>query len=357
MRGTVSPYRIRLKRKARKRLEGVTRRRKQSHYLVVRCRIVLLSDERWSVSDIAMELAIDEQVVRRWRVRYFKTGFDGLRDRCRSGRPSVIEPKVWEKVATLVVQPPEQFGLPLARWTIRELAIYLGKRFRWHVGRSSVGRFLKKMALHPHRIKYWLNPTDPDFDVKAAKICRLYLKPPPGVTVLSLDEKPGIQAKGRKHPTRLLGPRRETRVEFEYKRNGTRCLFAAFNVRTGKVVARVESNRKTPVVIAFLDLVCSIYRRGRIIIITDNINTRKGDEAKAWLRKHPRVSFVFTPFHGSWLNQVEIWFSILSNKCLKHRVFDSVRKLATGIMRFVRWWNAERAHPFKWTFSGKVLHA
>lgn len=357
MRGTVSPYPIRLKRKQRKRLEGTVRRRNPSHWMVERAKILLLSAEGWSQSDVADELSIDVQVVRRWQRRFLEAGIEGLRDRRRSGRPPVIKAKVWEKVATLVVQPPDKFGVELARWTVREIVAYLRKRFRWSVGRSSIGRFLQKMALKPHRIQYWLNPTDPDFDAKAAKICRLYVAPPHGVTVLSLDEKPGIQAKSRIHPTRYLGPGRPTRVEFEYKRNGTRCLFAAFNIRTGKVLATVEADRKIPRVIAFLDLVCSTYRRGRIIIVTDNINTRKGADATAWLKAHPRVSFMFTPFHGSWLNQVEIWFSILSKKCLKHRPFGGVGELAASIMRFVAHWNAEMAHPFQWTFSGKVLHA
>jgi len=357
MRGMVSPYRIRLKRKQRKRLEGTVSRRNPSHWLVLRAHIILLSAENWSPSEVADELVIDVQVVRRWRRRFLEAGFEGLRDRPRCGRPASIKPKVWEKVATLVVQPPTKFGLELARWTVREIASYLKKRFDWTIGRSSIGRFLQKMALRPHRIQYWLNPTDPDFDEKAARICKLYLSPPPGVTVLSLDEKPGIQAKSRVHATRGLGPGRPTRLEFEYKRNGTRCLFAAFNIRTGKIVARVEADRKVPRVIAFLDLVCSVYRRGRIIIITDNINTRTGPDAKAWLEAHRRVSFVFTPFHGSWLNQVEIWFSILANKCLKHRPFGGVRALANAIMRFVARWNRELAHPFEWTYSGKVLHA
>ena len=109
--------------------------------------------------------------------------------------------------------------------------------------------------------------------------------------------------------------------------------------------------------IAFLNLICATYRKGRIVIVTDNINTRKGPDAKAWLAAHPRVSFVFTPFHGSWLNQVEIWFSILTSKCLRGRAFSSVAELAAAIRRFAAHWNREMAHAFTWTYTGKVLHA
>jgi transposase len=264
---------------------------------------------------------------------------------------------VWQKVATLVVQPPTKFDLELARWSLRELSLFLWRRWGWRVSRSSLSRFLRSMALKPHRIKYWLNPTDPDFDEKAAVICKLYLDPPPGTVLLSVDEKPGVQALSRKHPTIPMAPGRLARVEFEYKRHGTRNVFAAFNVRTGQVLVEVTADRKLPRVIAFLNLICATYRRGRIVIITDNINTRKGPDARAWLAAHSRVSFVFTPFHGSWLNQVEIWFSILNAKCLKGRAFSSVRDLAAAIRRFADRWNREMAHAFEWTYTGKVLHA
>jgi transposase len=357
MRGTVSRHPIRLKQKQRRRLERLVRRRTPSHWLVQRARMILLLADGWGINEVATDLGIDVQVVQRWRNRFLENGIDGLRDRHRSGRPPVIKPKVWQKVVVLVVQPPEKFGLELARWTIRELIAYLAKRWGWRVGRSSVGRFLQTMALKPHRIQYWLNPTDPDFDAKAARICRLYLDPPRGATVVCIDEKPGVQAKSRIHPTIPMSCGRPARVEFEYKRHGTRNVFAALNVKTGKVIVEVTADRKIPRVIAFLDLVYRTYRRGRLIIVTDNINTRTGPDARAWLKAHPRASFVFTPFHGSWLNQVEIWFSILSNKCLKNRPFAGVRQLAAAVKKFAIRWNRELAHPFEWTYTGKVLHA
>jgi len=357
MQGTVSKYRIALKRKQRRWLDRVIRRRTPSHWLVLRARVILLAGEHESIQRICLMLSIDRQVVRRWCKRFLEGGVHALGDRPRSGRPPVIEPKVWQKVATVVVQPPTKFDLELPRWSLRELSLFLSKRFGWKVSRSSLSRFLRSMALKPHRIKYWLNPTDPDFDEKAAAICKLYLDPPPRTVLLSVDEKPGVQARSRKHPTIPMAPGRPARVEFEYKRHGTRNVFAAFNVRTGHVLVEVTADRKLPRVIAFLNLICATYRRGRIVIITDNINTRKGPDAKAWLAAHPRVSFVFTPFHGSWLNQVEIWFSILTSKCLKGRAFNNVAELATAIRRFADHWNRDMAHAFEWTYTGKVLHA
>jgi transposase len=325
--------------------------------LVQRATIVLLSDDGLSIADIAEQLELDRQRVRRWLRRYSQDGKAGLKDAQRSGRPPEIEPKVWQKAAAVVVQAPGKFGLPFARWSVRTLSAFLWERYGLEVSPASLSRFLRSMALKPHRLKYWLNPTDPDFDDKARRICRLYCHPPKGATVLSLDEKPGVQALRRRHPDRPMKPGRCRRMEFEYKRGGTRCIFAAFNIKTGQVVVRVEPNRKIDRVLAFLDLVAQTYKRGKLIIITDNISTRTGKAAKDWLRKHPRVGFVFTPHHGSWLNQVEIWFSILTKQCLRAQSFRSVRHLAGTIIRFTRLWNRERAKPFQWTYTGKVLAA
>jgi transposase len=325
--------------------------------MVVRAKIVLASGEGASIGEISKKYSLDQQVVRRWIKRYIAEGYDGLRERKRTGRPSVIDPKVWQKLATLVVQSPEKFGLPLARWSVRELSAFLRQRYGWTVGRTSISDFLRSMALRPHKVRYWLNPSDPDFSKKAARICKLYVSPPVGTSVLSLDEKPGIQALKRIHPTRPLRPGKPTRVEFEYERKGTRNLFAAFNVKSGQVLVWTTPERSIPWVLSFLDQVLRWVRRGPIVIITDNISTRTGEDATLWLAKHPRVRFVFTPKHGSWLNQVEIWFSILTSKALRYRSFDSLRDLERAIYRFARHWNDRLARPFEWTYTGKVLKA
>jgi transposase len=357
MRGTVSKYQVQLNPKRRKRLLSVIRRRQPSHWLVTRAKLVLMSGAGARMVDICASLSLDRQVVRRWCRRFIDGGMDALKDRPRSGRPSTIAAKVWQKVATLVVQPPSKFGLPFERWSVRDLSSFLRQRYQWHVSRSSLSRFLRSMALKPHRVKYWLNPTDPEFDEKAAVICALYVSPPSKTTVLSLDEKPGVQALSRKFPTRHIKAGHVARVEFEYKRHGTRNIFAAFNIRTGHVLVDVTPDRATPTVLAFLDQVLQHYSRGPIVIITDNIHTRRGEPARDWLRRHPRVSFVFTPFHGSWLNQVEIWFGILTSKAIKHRSFDSVRDLTKAILKFSTHWNKHMARPFEWTYTGKVLAA
>lgn len=357
MRGKVSLYQVRLNQKPRKRLEAVVRRRTPQHSVVMRAKIVLASAGGLAIHEICRKYALDHQVVRRWLKRYINKGYDGLKDRKRSGRPTTITPKVWQKIATLVVQLPETFGLPIARWSVREMSAFLRKRYGWQVSPASVSRFLRSMALKPHRVRYWLNPSDPDFDKKAARICKLYISPPAGTTLLSIDEKPGIQALRRTHPTRPLRSGKPTRVEFEYERKGTRNLFAAFNIKSGRVLVWCTADRSTPWVLSFLDQLLRWVPRGKIVIITDNISTRTGEAAKRWLEKHPRVRFVFTPKHGSWLNQVEIWFGILTSKALRHQSFADLRAVDRAIYRFARYWNDSLARPFNWTYTGRVLNA
>lgn len=357
MRGKLSRYGVRLNAKQRKRLEVVVRRRSPQHWLVERAKIVLMSHRGLRIVEICAALSLDHQAVRRWLKRFLDGGFDALKDRPRSGRPLLIEARVWQKVTTLIVQAPERFGVPLTRWSLRPLADFLRGRFGYRVSRSSLSRFLRSMALKPHRVRYWLNPSDPDFDEKAAKICKLYLEPPPHTTVLSMDEKPGVQALRRTHPTRPMTFGKATRVEFEYERKGTRNIFAAFNIKTGHVLVWVTPERSIPYVLCFLDQLVRFYPRGPVVIITDNISTRTGEAAHLWLAQHPRVRFVFTPKHGSWLNQVEIWFGILTSHALRHRSFNGVGSLANAIYRFAHYWNAALAHPFEWTYSGRVLVA
>jgi transposase len=325
--------------------------------MVIRARIVLLSHKGHGIQEIAAALSVDHQVVRRWLKRYLALGFDGLRDQPKTGRPAKFAPCVWQKLATLVVQSPAKFDIPRQRWSVRALRDFLLERHGWKISHASVSRFLRSMALKPHRLRYWLNPSDPDFDRKAAKICRLYVSPPADATVLSLDEKPGIQALRRLRPDHPPRKGKPARLEFEYERCGTRNLFAAFNVKTGHVVAWMTPNRSTAYVLAFLDHLVRFYRHGRLVIITDNISTRTGAQARAWLRSHPRVRFVFTPKHGSWLNQVEIWFGILTRSALRHASFDNLKALERVVLAFTRHWNEVIGHPFEWTYTGKVLAA
>ena len=191
-------------------------------------------------------------------------------------------------------------------------------------------------------------------------IVDLYINPPPGEPVLSIDEKTGMQALSRARELQLAGPGRTARFDFEYKRNGTRCLFACFNVGTGKVLARCTTHRKRPDFFAFMDLVAMAYRQRRVHVVLDNLNThrdtRQGTFVTDWNRRHgSRFVFHYTPTHGSWLNQVELWFGIVSRRILRYGNFPSPDELVAAIEAFIAEWNERDAHPFRWTYDGLPL--
>ena len=218
------------------------------------------------------------------------------------------------------------------------------------------------MALKPHQCRYWLNneraAAPAQFDAAVRAVCELYQQAPllqaHGVHLLSTDEKTGMQALERKHPTRPPGPARIARREFEYIRHGTRTLFAAFNPHTGDVFGQVSVNRSADTLVLFMERVAQQYPTGQVTIVWDNLNTHHGPRWEEFNRRHGgRFRFVYTPLHASWVNQVEIWFSILSRRVLKHGDFTSVRQLERKVRQFIAHWNEHEAHPFRWTFRGE----
>src|SRR6266536_1207420 len=196
-----------------------------------------------------------------------------------------------------------------------------------------------------------------DFDAQAAEVCGLYLDPPAGTLVVSIDEKTGIQAKAPTRPDVKARPGRPSRREYESTRNGTQNLFAALRVHTGEVSAMPAKTRNRFDLLRFLDQLEAEIPAGRqVIAISDNLSTRTTTEVSDWLADHPRWRFVFTPKHASWLNQVEIFFSILARRLLKRGAFTSERDLAQQMLAFVETYN-QTARPFNWTYTGKVLAA
>jgi transposase len=197
---------------------------------------------------------------------------------------------------------------------------------------------------------------DPDFDEKRRAIVSLYLRPPPGVTILSIDEKPSIQALGRLHPDLPMRPGEPVAREFEYVRHGVMHLFAAFNVRTGLVDGEVYPDKTHDEFIDLLDRLAWRYRSGPVIGIVDNAGYHTTDEVEEWLDDHPRFQLVFTPTHASWLNQVECWFSILSRQLLARGDFAGKEMLRRAIWAYIDHWN-RRAHPFDWAYGEDLLAA
>jgi transposase len=204
-------------------------------------------------------------------------------------------------------------------------------------------------------VRQWLHSPDPDFEAKVARICQLYLNPPAGAAVVCVDEKP-MQALERKYPT-AVGPDGVVRREYEYIRHGTACLLGAFDIRSGEVLGEVVRQRTSEATVAFMEQLASKYPTGKVYVVWDNLNTHYDGPTKRWTefnRRHGgRFHFIYTPKHASWMNQIEVWFSLLQRRVLRYGSFETTECLRREVMAFIRYWNLFEAHPFRWTFTGK----
>jgi len=220
---------------------------------------------------------------------------------------------------------------------------------------------LGRAEIKPHLSEYWMMSdfSEPEFEQRCGEVCGLYVDPPENVLVVSLDEKTEIQAKAPTQPDTPPAPGQPARREHEYTRNGTQCLFAALKVHHGEVLGMASKTRNRWDLIRFLDLLdeeIPVIEGQKIVAVSDNLSTRGTDEVEQWLADHPRWSFQFTPKHASWLNQIEIFFSILWRRLLKHGIFTSEKDLAEQMLAYIETSN-QTANPFKWTYTGKTLEA
>ena len=325
--------------------------------MVERARIVLCAAEGWTAEEIAGGVGCSLPTVVKWRSRYARAGLEGLCDAPRSGAPLTHGPEVRALlIAKACTRPPEtESGQRRERWTYRELGEEVG------MSESQAHVILSRAEIKPHRTDYWIMSdfSRPEFEERCGEVCGLYVNPPANVLVVSLDEKTSIQAKAPTKPDQAPKPGTPARREHEYERNGTQCLFAALKVHHGDVIAMPSKTRNRYDLIRFLDLLDAeipTVDGQQVVAITDNLSTRGTQEVKDWLAAHPRWSFQFTPVHASWLNQIEIVFSILVRKLLKHGTFTSEQDLAEQMLAFVETYN-QTAKPFAWTYTGKTLNA
>jgi transposase len=312
--------------------------------LAVRARIILLAAEGLSNTTIAERTGLSRQSVVKWRSRFFRRRLDGLNDNPRSGKPATYTAQDRERVLITIGRPPEN----ATHWSVRMLAAATG------IGRQTVHRILKAERLKPHLTKSWVHSNDPAFETKALDIIGLYLDPPENALVLAVDEKTCIQALNRTEPILPLRPGLAERRSFDYVRHGTTNLYAALAVHHGEVTGQCTERHRNVEFLAFLKLLWRKYKDQDIHIIADNVSSHKHKNVKAWLRKHPRVMLHFTPTHSSWLNQVEIWFSILSRKAILRGTFRSTKQLISTIMEFIESYN-QHGQIFTWTFDKHAL--
>lgn len=347
---------VKLPRKLRKRLQRWSRSTKQPHSRVMRAKIILLAEEGHRNADIAREVSCDVKTVRKWRERIIDfPDLLALEDEPRTGRPARIPIEAHYELIKIACTRSGGDKAPFEQtWTLKALADALAKQTGVQMSRTEVSRILRGADLQPHRVRMWLHSPDPNFRPKVARICDLYLKPPEGATVVCVDEKPGMQALEERFPLRPCAPGRATRKEFEYRRRGTRTLLAAFNIRTGKVLAHCGPTRTANDLLAFMTQLAEHYPTGPIYVIWDNLNIHHGPRWNAFNTLHGgRFHFIYTPIHASWVNQVEVWFSILARRVLKHASFRSTEELTARVLAFVKYWNNVEAHPFRWKFRGR----
>jgi len=349
--------RIELAAEQRAELERIVAAVSSEVRMVERARIVLCASEGLKGTEIAARVGCSLPTVVKWRGRYARDAIEGLRDAPRPGPPLIHGPEVRALlIAKACTRPPETpEGARQERWTYEQLGAAVG------MSGSQAHAILAKADIKPHLTEYWIMSdfSKPEFEERCAEICGLYVDPPENVLVISIDEKTGIQAKAATKPDEPPAPGRPARREHEYTRNGTQCLFAALKVHRGDVLAMASKTRNRWDLICFLehlDAEIPVIDGQRIVAITDNLSTRATEEVQDWLKAHPRWSFQFTPKHASWLNQVEIFFSILVRRLLKHGSFTSEADLAQQMLAYVETYN-QTARPFKWTYTGKVLEA
>jgi transposase len=244
-----------------------------------------------------------------------------------------------------------------SHYSVRDLArLMAGRGEVITMSPATVQRILTEMVLKPHRVCYWLTRTDPEFERKMDEIVNLYLAPPRNSRLLCIDEKTGIQALERRYPTLPMRPGQIERREFEYIRHGVVDLFAAFDVRTGQVFGQCYKHHSNVELRHFLRGLRARDPAKRWHLILDNASYHTKPEVLEWCAaQRPNITLHWLPYHGSWLNQVEIWFSILSRKCLRRASVSSTRELRSVIHCFIDTWNAHFAHPFQWTYTGKPL--
>lgn len=342
-------------------LRAIVRHQRGEARLYRRARTILLTAKGKSISAVARAIGTCRARVDDWVQRFREHRLAGLVDLHRSGRPVEVTPLERHQVVAAACRSPADFGLQRILWDHATLArAVMSSGLVRSISSRTVGRILQAAEIKPHHVKMWCHSEDPDYQQKMRAIVDLYVHLPRGQPVLSIDEKTGMQALSHRRLLQPARPGRRARQDFEYKRNGTRCLFACFNVGTGHVLGRCTTTRTREDFLSFLDEVASVYRQPRVHLILDNLNThrdtKQGDFMTQWNRRHDgRFVFHYTPTHGSWLNQVELWFCVLSRRILRYAEFRSCDELVAAIERFIREWNERDAHPFRWTYDGLPL--
>lgn len=360
-----SPFLVVLSEADRAVLEQRSRAYTAAYAEVLRSKIVLLAADGERNAVIAQRLDVDVSVVSRWRKRFCESGLAGLDDRPRSGRPRSFPAPVVAEVKAMACQPPEKRDVPLSRWSSAELAAQaVAEGLAVSVSASTVRRWLHDDAIRPWQYRSWIFPRDPAFASKAARVLDLYDRVWEGVElgddeyVISADEKSQLQALHRRHPELPPAPRRTRRVEFEYTRGGTLAYFGAYDVHRAQLIGQVAPTTGIAPFGQLVEKVMTIepYASARRVFwVVDNGSSHAGTASvermhTAW----PTAELVHLPVHASWLNQIEIVFSIIGRKVIRPVDFADLDALAARLTAFEPRFNAT-ATPFDWRFGRRQL--
>ena len=331
----------------RERLAAIVTDRNRPQKYVQRARIILHSGERLPVLEVAKRAGVSRPAVWRWQQRFAEEGIEGLlRDKTRPPGKAPLPPETLAQVLSITCsEPPGE----VTHWTGRAVARIVGVALR------TVQRIWDAHRLQPHRVRTFKRSDDPAFAEKVEDIVGLYMSPPAHAVVLSIDEKSQIQALSRTQPGRPPGPGRPATVTHDYERHGTTTLFAALNVLDGAVLGRCMQRHRHQEFIRFLNTIEASVPMGKVVhAILDNYAAHKHPRVRAWLSRHPRWVFHFTPTSASWINAIETFFSALTRCRLKRGDFRSIVDLQAALNRYIAEHNSD-PHPFVWTKPVKAI--
>jgi transposase len=328
-------------------LKSIANSRSMPHSLVQRAQIVLACGAGETNTAIAMRMGVTGMTVGKWRKRYREFGIEGLHDELRPGRPRTYEDDKVAEVINRALQTKPSDGS--TQWSARSLAAETG------ISKSTVHRWLKTFCLQPHRQKTFKISTDPFFVEKVRDIVGLYLNPPEKAVVLCVDEKTQVQALDRTQPLLPMGLGYVEGVTHDYIRHGTTTLFAALDVATGQVITQCKPRHRHQEYLSFLrQIEKSVPTNLDLHLIVDNYATHKHPKVRAWLSQHSRFHVHYAPTYASWLNQVERWFGIITQRAIRRGSFSSVKELIARIEQFVGAYNRNTA-PFIWTATADSI--
>lgn len=338
---------IKLTEQERALLAGWVRSHSAKQGLARRARAILLAEQGKTNTEIARLVGVANTTVGHWRRRFLKGRIAGLNDEYRPGRPrTVLEQDVAALLdKTLLEKPPGN----ATQWSVRTAAEAAG------LSKSTVQRIWSSLSIQPHRSRTFKLSNDPLFVDKVVDICGLYLNPPDKAMVLCVDEKSQIQALERSQPMLPLGLGYVEGITHDYYRHGTTTLFAALDIKTGQVLAKCNRRHRHQEFLSFLRVIDDqVPKELDVHLVMDNYATHKHSKVRAWLAARPRYHVHFTPTYSSWLNQVETWFRIISEKAIRRGSFRSVKELVGRIERFVAHHNAN-SRPFAWTATSDSI--